>query len=122
MDEEQKVYISRGHKFFIGINHVSIEKILLWRGEEDIDWFPFLWYISRYVYITDFGGDWMKIKISKKKNLTRFYRYAVAYDSSIWKKVYCKYAKNITNKIQKKCNSGSTESLIRKKILSTNLS
>lgn len=118
MDEDDKIYISQGRTFFIGINHVRKEKILEWREGADIDWPSYLWYISQFINITDFGDDWFDVNITKKKSLTIFYRRSVLYNPELLKKVYERFDRKPITKVDQRCNNGFTEFSIRKKILS----
>ncbi len=65
---EQKL----SHGVSLGVNNISINKILEWQNSRDINCKAFLWYIIDYIKVIDFEKNWFKVNIVSNKQLIFF--------------------------------------------------
>lgn len=75
--------INIGHGFKSGINNITITKAESWLHKKINNWNAFLWYISNYITIVDYGANWVKIIILSEKQREFFYKVVKKYDSDI---------------------------------------
>lgn len=77
-----------GFGFKAGINNITITKVENWIHGRVKNWYAFLWYISQYVIIVDYGANWFKVKLFTSKQRQFFYEKVRDYCSDIWEDNY----------------------------------
>ncbi len=78
-----------GFGFVKGLNTVSKQKILYWKHtDKDITWYAFVWYITDYADVENYGTDWVNVKIWSPKQREFFYKKACEYEEGLWKPNY----------------------------------
>lgn len=96
------------HGFSSGVNNITITKILKWQNNREINWRAFLWYISDYSTIIDFGSNWFKVNIVSDKQLNFFYHKVLEYQSDICE---INYEVDIQNELWKDHKKGAEKNL-----------
>jgi len=81
---EQKL----SHGVSLGVNNISINKILEWQNSRDINCKAFLWYIIDYIKVIDFEKNWFKVNIVSNKQLIFFYNKVIEYNSYLCENNY----------------------------------
>lgn len=72
--------VNIGHGFKSGVNNITITKVEKWLNKKITNWYAFLWYISNYVTIVDYGSNWVKVKLLSEKQRSFFYKKAIEYN------------------------------------------
>lgn len=77
-----------GHNFIRGNNDVTWTKVSKWRGIAVNNWYAFLWYISDYATINEFGQNWFRVLIVSDKQLGFFYNKVKSYNDEVGENNY----------------------------------
>lgn len=76
--------IDLGYGFVSGINRINKKRVCSWlHTSEDITWKAFIWYLSEYFEICEFGDDWLTTKIVSTKQRKFFYDIVIQYKESV---------------------------------------
>lgn len=61
------------HGFHIGINNVTVTKVIKWRHGRPLCWIDFIEYLKQYFDIPDYGDNWFKVLIKSEKHVQLLY-------------------------------------------------
>lgn len=92
-----------GYGFVSGINRIDKKRVCSWlHTSENITWKAFVWYISEYFEICEFGDDWLTAKIVSARQREFLYEKAIQYKESVCVHNYLIDCENESWKTQKR--------------------